>query len=192
MSLARSAVALSVLACLAFIAPVRAADNYKVDPVHSSVIFRIQHAGVSYFYGRFNEKEGTITVDEADPTKDSFDVSIKVDSFDSANPARDKHVKSADFFSAQEFPTIQFKSKSVKPAGDKKFDVTGDLTLHGTTKEITVTLEQTGNADVPRMGHRIGFEGSFTIKRSDYGMNKMLDLLGDEIKLMISLEAQKQ
>src|SRR6478735_6668800 len=102
MSLARSAVALSVLACLAFITPVRAADSYKVDPVHSSVIFRIQHAGVSYFYGRFNDKEGTISVDDADPTKDSFDVSIKVDSLDTANPARDKHVKSADFFSAQE------------------------------------------------------------------------------------------
>ena len=192
MSLARSALALSVVAFLAFVTPTRAADNYKVDPVHSSVIFRIQHAGVSYFYGRFNDKEGTISVDEADPTKDTFDVSIKADSLDTASPARDKHVKSADFFSVQEFPTIQFKSKSVKSAGDKKLDVTGDLTLHGTTKEITVTLEQTGMADIPRMGKRVGFEGTFTIKRSDYGMNKMLDMLGDEIKLMVSIEAAKQ
>jgi polyisoprenoid-binding protein YceI len=191
MSLKRSMLVLSVLACLAFVNTVRA-DDYKVDPVHSSVIFRIKHANVSFFYGRFNDKQGTVTVDESDPSKDSFDISIKTESFDSNNPARDKHVKSADFFSAQEFPTIHFKSTSVKPVGDNKLEVTGDLTLHGTTKPITVTMDRIGTADVPRMGRRTGFETTFTIKRSDYGMNKMLDVLGDEVTLMVGIEAAKQ
>jgi polyisoprenoid-binding protein YceI len=189
MSLTRAA-ALCVVAFLA--SSVHAADTYKVDPVHSSVIFRIQHAGVSYFYGRFNDKDGTVTVDESDPTKDSFDVSVKADSIDTNQPNRDKHLKSGDFFSTQEFPAISFKSTAVKAAGDNKLEVTGDLTLHGATKSITVTLDRTGTADIPRMGHRTGFEGTLTIKRSDYGMNKMLDVLGDEVKLMISIEAAKQ
>lgn len=190
MSLKQAVLVLSVLSALIFTATVRAADAYKIDPVHSSAIFRIQHLGVSYFWGRFNDKSGTITIDPSDPTRDSFDVSIKTESLDTANPNRDKHLKSGDFFSAQEFPSISFKSTAVKGSADK-LEITGDLTLHGTTKSITVTLDKTGEADT-RMGHRIGFEGTFTVKRSDYGMNKMLDVVGDEVKLMISLEAQKQ
>ncbi len=189
MSLKRS-LALSIVAFLVSSHAVRA-DDYKLDPVHCSAIFRIQHLNVSYFYGRFNGPEGTVTVDDADPSKDKFDVTIKTDSLDTGNPNRDKHLKSGDFFSAQEFPTINFKSTAVKSSGDNKIDVTGDLTLHGATKSITVTLDRTGTADT-QVGHRTGFEGSFTIKRSDYGMNKMIGMVGDEVKLMISIEAVKQ
>jgi polyisoprenoid-binding protein YceI len=188
MSLTRAA-ALCVVVFL--VSSVRAADTYKVDPVHSSVIFRVQHLGVGYFYGRFNDKDGTITVDESDPSKDSFDVSIKTDSLDTANPNRDKHLKSGDFFSAQEFPAISFKSTSVKSAGDNKIEVTGDLSLHGATKSITVTLDRTGTADT-QMGHRTAFEGEFSIKRGDYGMNKMIGPVGDDVKLIVSFEAVKQ
>ena len=191
MSLNRLMIALGVAAFRVSTHAVRAADNYKVDPVHSSVIFRVQHLGVSYFYGRFNDKDGTIAVDESDPTKDSFDVSVKTASLDSGNPARDKHLKSADFFSAEEFPAISFKSTAVKAAGDNKLELTGDLMLHGQTKSITVDMDRTGSKDT-QMGHRTGFEGKFTIKRSDYGMSKMLDAVGDEVTLMISIEAVKQ
>jgi len=191
MSLKRFWAALVVGASLVFVGVVRAADQYKVDPVHSSVIFRIQHLGVSYLYGRFNDKSGTVTIDESDPTKDAFDVSVKTDSIDTANPMRDKDLKSGDFFSVQEFPAITFKSTAVKPTGDNKLEVTGDLTLHGKTKSITVTLDRTGTKDT-RMGHRTGLEGSFTVKRSEYGMDHMLDAVGDEVTLMISLESVKQ
>jgi polyisoprenoid-binding protein YceI len=147
---------------------------------------------VSFFYGRFNGPEGTISVDEADPSKTSFDVQLKVANIDTNNPNRDKHLKSPDFFSAEEFPTISFKSTAVKAGEDKKLEVTGDLTLHGKTKSITVPIERIGTADVPRMGHRTGYEATMKIKRSDFGMDKMLDALGDEVTIRIGLEAGKQ
>jgi len=190
MSIYRRPAAL-LLALLAFALTAQAADNYKVDPVHSTSVFRIQHMNVAYFYGRFNGPEGTVSVDEADPTKTSFDVQLKVANIDTANPNRDKHLKSPDFFSAEEFPTISFKSTAVKVAEDKKMEVTGDLTLHGKTKSITVPVERTGSADT-RMGHRTGFEATIKIKRSEFGMDKMLDALGDEVTIRVGLEAQKQ
>ena len=104
MSLNRLMIALGVVAFVFSTGVVRAADNYKIDPVHTSVIFRIQHLGVSYFYGRFDDKDGTIAVDESDPTKDSFDVSIKTAGLDSGNPNRDKHLKSGDFFIRRRVP----------------------------------------------------------------------------------------
>src|SRR5262245_5277707 len=85
------------------------ADNYKVDPVHSFALFRIQHAGAGYTYGRINNPEGAIVVDEADPAKTSFDVTLKAANIDTAEPKRDTHLKSPDFFSAEEFPTLTFK-----------------------------------------------------------------------------------
>jgi polyisoprenoid-binding protein YceI len=168
------------------------ADTYKVDPVHSTAIFRIQHGGVSYFYGRINGPQGTIEVDESDPTKTTFQIELKTANIDTNNPARDKHLKTPDFFSAEEFPTISFKSTSVKTSADNKLEVAGDLTMHGQTKPITMTVEHVGTADVPRMGHRTGYDASFTIKRSDFGMTKFLDLLGDEVRVRVGLEAAKQ
>jgi polyisoprenoid-binding protein YceI len=138
---------------------VLAGDTYKLDPVHATAAFKIKHANVSQFYGRINGPEGTIVLDEADPTKTTFDITLKAANIDSGNPKRDDHLKSPDFFSAQEFPTITFKSTSVKKAGDNKLEVTGDMTMHGQTKPITVTLEQGGPTDVPRMGKRAGFSG---------------------------------
>ena len=189
MSLKRLWVALVIGTFLVSASAIRA-DEYKVDPVHTSVIFRIQHLGVSYLYGRFNDKSGTVTIDESDPTKDAFDVSVKADSIDTGNSMRDKDLKSGDFFSAQEFPEIKFKSTSVKSAGDNKLDVAGDITMHGATKPITVTLTRTGTKET-RMGHRTGLEGTFTVKRSDFGMTKMLDAVGDEVTLTVSIEAVK-
>jgi len=174
---------------LALVAPLKA-ETYKIDPVHSTVIFRIQHLGVSYFNGRINAPSGSINVDESDPSKTSFQVELKAANVDTGNANRDKHLKTPDFFSAEEFPTITFKSTSAKPAGDKKLEVTGELTLHGQTKPVTATVEHVGTADTP-MGHRTGYETVFTIKRSDFGMNKMLDAVGDEVEMRIGLEAVK-
>ena len=170
----------------------RAGDTYKVDPVHATAAFKIKHANVANFYGRINAPEGTIVVDEADSTKTTFDIQLKAANIDSGNPKRDDHLKSPDFFSAQEFPTISFKSTSVKKTGDNKLEVTGDMTMHGQTKPVTVTLEQGGPSDVPRMGKRAGFSGEFTVKRSDFGMTKFTEVLGDEVTIMLGLEGAKQ
>jgi polyisoprenoid-binding protein YceI len=153
-------------------------------------VFRIKHLNVSWVYGRIDKPEGTIVVDDTDPTKTTFDIQLKAANTDTGEPKRDEHLKSPDFFSAAEFPTLSFKSTSVKSAGDNKLEVTGDLMIHGQTKPITVTLEKVGAAKTP-MGDRCGYAGEFTIKRSDFGMTKMLEAVGDDVTIMVGLEAKK-
>jgi polyisoprenoid-binding protein YceI len=172
--------------------PVMAGDTYKVDPVHSSVLFRVRHMNVSEFYGRFADVSGTVTVDDADPSKSSFDVSIKTESIDSFNEKRDQHLRGPDFFSAKEFPTISFKSTSVKKVTDTTWEVTGDLTLHGVTRSITVSMEKTGAGSGPQGGAIVGFETVFTIKRTDYGMSNMLKGIGDDVRIIVAIEAGKR
>src|SRR5438552_5193570 len=118
-----------------------AGDTYKVDPVLSSAVVRVKQLNVSYIYGRIDGPEGTIVVDESDPTKTTFDVQLQAKNIDTANQKRDDDLRGPDFFSVKEFPTLSFKSTSVKAAGENKMEVTGDLTIHGQTKPITVTLE---------------------------------------------------
>jgi polyisoprenoid-binding protein YceI len=169
--------------------PDSAGDNtYKVDPVHSSNMFKVRHAGVANFYGRFNQMKGTVVWNEKDPSASSMTVEVSVESVDTNNAGRDKHLKSGDFFDAEKFPTMSFKSTTIKKSGEHTFDVTGDLTLHGVTKPITVKFEHGGTADL--MGHRTGLETTFTIKRSDYeiGKNVPNDMLGNEVTMTVSLE----
>src|SRR5262249_1497700 len=127
-------------------APSQTADSYDIDAVHSSVIFRIKHFNTSFFYGRFNEVSGTRQIDPATPTSGKVEVSIKTDSVDTHNQKRNDHLKSQDFFNAVKFPALTFTSKSVAKAGETTFDVTGDLTIHGQTKPVTVKLERTGES----------------------------------------------
>jgi polyisoprenoid-binding protein YceI len=166
------------------------AASYKLDPVHSMVVFKINHMGVSNILGRFGGPEGTFSTDDG---KESIDATVKADSIDTANAQRDKHLKSADFFNVQQYPTITFKSTGVKKTGDNTYEVTGDLTLHGVTKSITVTLNKVGEKSLGgNFGDRAGFDGTFTVKRSDYGMNFMLQGVGDEVTLLVNLEGVKQ
>jgi polyisoprenoid-binding protein YceI len=168
------------------------ADSFKVDPVHSFVIFRIKHMDVSYTYGRFNEPTGTLVVDDADPTKSSIDVTLQAEKVDTAHAGRDKHLRSEDFFSAREFPTIRFKSTSIKPVDSTIWEVTGDLTLHGQTRPVTLRLTRTGTGPGREPGSVLtGFEGTFEIKRSDFGMSKMIGPVGDDVRLTVSIEAIK-
>lgn len=167
-------------------------ETYKVDPVHSSNWFCIKHLNVANFYGRFNELEGTIVLNPSDPAACSFDIQIKVDSVDSNNSGRDKHLKSGEFFDAEKYPQIKFKSTAVKKAGEEAYDVQGDLTLHGVTKPLTVKVERTGAGPGMKGERRAGFETRFDIKRSDFGMTTMLNGLGDEVRLTVSIEAVRQ
>ncbi len=164
------------------------AEEFKVDATHSSVVFRVKHMNTSYAYGRFNALAGTFTIDEADPAESKFDFTIKTDSIDTANAGRDTHLKNADFFNAKQYPNITFKSKSVKSSGTSVYEVEGDLTLHGVTKPITVTIEHTGSGKDRSQKAIAGIESVFTIKRSDFGMKGLIGPVADEVKVMLSSE----
>jgi polyisoprenoid-binding protein YceI len=169
----------------------RGADTYQIDPVHSSVVFSIKHAGVTDFHGTFNEINGTVVFDAADPSKSSVQLSVPVQSLDSRHPKRDAHLKSPDFFNAEKFPAVTFKSTQVEGSGDV-FQVTGDFTLLGVTKSITVEFKRGKEGKGMEGEIRGGGETRFTLKRSDYGMTFMPDMLGDEVSLVVSVEGIKQ
>jgi polyisoprenoid-binding protein YceI len=167
-----------------------AADTYKIDPEHSVVIYRVTHFNVGNAYGRFNDPTGTVVYDKADPSKSTFTFEVKTDNVDTDNEKRDAHLKSPDFFDAKQFPTITFKSTSVKADGDN-LQLTGDLNLHGVTKSITFPIKKTGETDTGKMGYRTGWEAQVDLKRSDYGMTGMQGPIGDDVHLVISFEAVK-
>lgn len=169
-----------------------APDTYSIDPVHSSVIFRIKHLNTTNFYGQFTKITGTVVFSDSDPSACSIQAEIPVDSIDTHNSKRDSDVKGTDLFNAAKFPTISFKSKSFEKSGDA-YNVTGDLTLRGVTKPITVHVEKTGQGKGMQGKEILGLESTFTFKRSDFGMTAMQNgMLGDEIKLIVSTEAGKK
>ena len=169
-----------------------AAESYKIDSVHSAILFRIKHFDLSYFHGRFNEVSGTFAFDENDPSKSRIEVVVPVESIDTNSKDRDDHVKGPELFNAAKFPQLTFKSTKVEPAGSSQLKVTGDLTMLGVTKSITVSLEQTGSGKDPWGGYRSGFETVFTIKRTDFGMNALLGGLSDEVRLTVSIEGVRK
>jgi polyisoprenoid-binding protein YceI len=184
----------SLLGALALAAPAAAwaADSYQVDPEHASVVFKIRHLGMSDVYGRFDHVAGTFALDEQDPGKSTFDITIDADSVDTGNARRDRHLKSADFFDVGQFPTIHFASKQVRHPEPSAWEITGELTLHGVTKPLTLTVTKIGAGADPWGHQRMGGAATFTVKRSDFGMAFMPDAVGDEVTLMISLEGVKQ
>lgn len=170
-----------------------AAERYDLDGTHSNVLFKIRHNDVSYVFGRFNNDfSADIRWDEQDPANTSVTFTLKAESIDTHNQRRDQHLRSPDFFNARQFPEITFASREVRKNGDDTFEVSGDLTLLGQRKPVTLTWEQTGAGPGPRGDFRRGGIATFTIKRSDFGMNYMLDRLGDEVELTVSLQAIRQ
>ncbi|RKU14114.1 polyisoprenoid-binding protein [Candidatus Poribacteria bacterium] len=168
-----------------------AAKAYQIDAVHSSVLFRAKHLGVSYNYGRFNEFSGSIMMDETDVPKSKVEFEVKTASVDTANEKRDQHLRSPDFFNAKQFPVITFKSTKVsaKAGQENMLEVTGDFALHGVKKSITVDVEITGKGKHPQDGELIGFETTFGIKRSEYGMTYGMQGVSDDIRITVSIEA---
>ncbi len=169
----------------------KAADNYAIDPAHTSVYFKIPHMGLSWTYGRFNDVGGKFTVDADVPAKTGFGLTIKTESVDTANPKRDEHLRSPDFLNAKQFPAISFSSTHVKPI-DGGYEVQGDFTMHGVTKPISFVLKGGKTAEFPPGMQRTGFSTELMIHRSDFGMDKMLEAVGDEIKVAISFEGVKK
>ena len=175
----------------AFLAlPLLASDTYQIDPAHSEVSFRVQHLGFVQGLRPLRELQGTILLDAQDPSRSKVDVSIEAYSINTENETRDKHLRSADFFDVARFPTVTFHSVSVKPTGKDHFDVTGDFTLHGVTRRITLPMAATGTATTPKET-RAGFEGAITLNRSDYGMAYMPGIVGDSVAITLGVEAVK-
>ncbi|MCS7066724.1 MAG: YceI family protein [Fimbriimonadales bacterium] len=186
---------LSVLALL--IAPIEGAFaqrvNYQVDPVHSFVIFRVKHMNTAYAYGRFNSFSGTIAVDEKNPANSSVEFEIDANSVDTGNDRRDDHLRSPDFFNTRQHPKISFKSTSVRKLNDTTFEVKGNLTMRGITRPLTVRVTYVGKGRNPRGQEIIGFETTFTIKRSEFGVNYGLNGgLADDVRVTIAIEAIRQ
>ena len=187
----------AVLALLLPAGPLLAGDTYTVDKAHSDAVFTIRHL-MSKVTGRFSDLSGTISIDRAKPEASSVEFKILATSIDTAQPDRDKHLRSADFFDAEKNPEITFKSTSMKSTGKDTYDVTGTLTIRGVAKEVTLPVTVLGEMKDPRGQEKIGFETTTTVNRKDYGVswNRALDaggyLLGDDVKVTITIEAGKQ
>lgn len=172
-------------------APARAAgDGYNIDAVHSAVLFRVKHLDVGYSYGWFNDVKGKLVLDEAKPEGSSIEVEVRTASVDTNDVKRDDHLRGPDFFNAAQFPQMTFKSTAVKGVDATHLEVTGDLTLHGKSKSITLTVEKTGAGKDPWGNVRVGFETVFTVKRSDFALGKP-EGLGDEVRMTVAFEAIK-
>ncbi|HEV3455266.1 MAG TPA: YceI family protein [Thermoanaerobaculia bacterium] len=169
---------------------------YKADPVHSKVGFSIRHL-VSDVDGRFKEFEGTIKYDAQHPADSSVQFTVQAASINTGTDDRDKHLRSPDFFDVAKFPTLSFTSTKVVPKGNNAYDVTGNLTIRGVTKTVTIPAKFRGEVKSP-MGERAGFESTFTVNRLDYGVawNRAIEgggtILGDDVDVSIRIEAVKQ
>jgi polyisoprenoid-binding protein YceI len=163
--------------------------RYDLDPNHTQVEFSWNHFGFSNITGRFDEVEGNFQFDPADPTRSSIDVTIPIASIDTGVGALDEHLQGADFFDAAQFPVATFKSSKVERVDADSLKVSGDLTIHGVSKPavLDVTINKIG--EHPMAGRAAaGFDAKTTIKRSDFGINKYVPNVSDDIVIAITSE----
>ena len=171
--------------------------TWTIDPTHTTIGFSARHAMVAKVRGRFEDFAGNFVLDGANPGASSANLTVQLASIDTKNADRDAHLKSAEFFDVEAFPTMTFTSTSIDGSGPK-FTVHGDLTVHGITKNIPVEFELVGVSTDPWGGTRIGFEGHAEISRKDFDLtwNVALEtggvLVSDTIKIELDVEAVKQ
>lgn len=172
------------------------AQQYALDNSHTSLIFGVNHLGFSTVFGRFNTVEGQFQFNKSQPDQSQFSVSIDTTSLDTNSKQRDEHLSSPDFFDVKQFPKMTFVSKSITSKTDAEgkitLMVTGSMTLHGTTKEVTIPLQYNGEGTGPYGNYRCGFTTTFQIKRSEYGMKNMVPNIGDTIAVTFSFEGIQQ
>jgi len=185
----RAPVLFALVAALAA-GSLRAADEYAYDLVHSSVSFKARFLDISWIHGRFNDVAGKFSLYRQDPTKSTFELTIKADSVDTANAARDEHLRQPDYFDTKQFPTIDFKSTQVKAIPDG-YEVSGNFTMHGVTKPVTFKL--VGGKEIEAMGKkRVGFGTELKLKRSDFNFDKgQIGAIGDEAIIIIDCAGQR-
>ncbi|HYT75155.1 MAG TPA: YceI family protein [Vicinamibacterales bacterium] len=173
------------------------ATAWKIDPAHSQIEFAIRHLMITTVKGRFSKVDGTIRTDAADRSKSEVDVTVDVASIDTREAQRDAHLRSADFFDVEQFPTITYKSRRVIGVDGNEFKVVGDLTIHGVTREVTLDVIDEGRTIDPWGGHRAGFTATTRIRRSEFGLtwNQALEtggfVVGDDVKVNLELELVK-
>ncbi|MFJ6648751.1 YceI family protein [Streptomyces sp. NPDC091290] len=171
--------------------------DYTIDPAHSTLGFVARHAMVTNVKGKFLDFSGSLHLDGTDPAASTASLDITMDSIDTGSADRDGHLKSADFFKTDEFPTMTFRSTKAEALGGEDYRITGDLTILGTTRPITIDLEFNGAAKDPFGNERVGFEGKAEIHRSEWGLtwNAALEtggvLVSDKIKLNFDISAIK-
>jgi polyisoprenoid-binding protein YceI len=186
----RSLLLFSGLALGALATSQAAVETYKIDPVHSSVGFSIRHF-FSQVPGNFTKFSGTIVVDRDNPEKNTVDATIETASIDTRISKRDDDLRSGKFFDVEKIPTITFKSKSWKKTGDDTFDVTGDLTIKGVTKEVVLKVKSLGFGPGMMGKNLSGWEATTTINRNDFGVTAYPKMLGDEVPVTINIEADQ-
>ena len=180
------------LALMIVLAPAATAAEHEIDGVHSTALFKVSHLGFSNTYGMFPGIEGTLNFDPETPGESAIDVTIQTESITTLHEGRDKHLKGPDFFNVKEFPTMTFKSTAWEKTGDDAYDVTGEFTMLGETKTITVPVVMIGAGEGMRGETRAGFETTFTIDRTEYGMNYMPDGIGTDVTVTFGIEAVKK
>jgi len=169
--------------------------TWALDTAHSSIAFSVRHMVVAKVRGRFATWSGSLDLDPADLTRSQVTVEIDAGSIDTGNAQRDGHLKSADFFDVERFPSVRFASRRVEDAGSGELRVVGDLTLHGVTREVALRVERGGQAKDPWGNQRLGFSATTSILRSDFGLtyNQALEtggvLVGDKIDIEIDVQA---
>ncbi|MBY0558287.1 YceI family protein [Hyphomicrobium sp.] len=173
--------------------PASAAD-YVIDTknAHASITFRIKHLGFSWLTGRFDKFSGNFSFDDKNPDASKVKVEIDTTSIDTNHAERDKHLRAADLLDTDKFPTATFESTSVKASGPDKAKITGNLTLHGVTKEITIDAERLGGGKDPWGGYRDGFTGTTELTLADFGINRDLGPASKTVELMLNVEGIRQ
>ncbi|MEQ3725481.1 YceI family protein [Alcanivorax sp.] len=168
--------------------------TYQFDKkgAHQFVTFKISHLGYSWLYGRFNDFNGTFTVDAENPENSQVTATIQTASVDSNHAERDKHLRGDDFLDVNEYPTATFKSTKIEKTGEKTAKIIGDFTLHGVTKPVTLDAKMIGYGDDPWGGYRMGLEASTTLTLSDFGITKNLGPASETVEIIISVEGIKQ
>jgi polyisoprenoid-binding protein YceI len=169
--------------------------TWQIDPQHSSAQFAVRHLGLSTVRGAFSKLSGTVSLDDQDITKSTVEVTIDVNTVDTREPDRDKDLRSEHFFDVAHFPTMTFKSKKVEQVAPGKLRVTGDLTIHGTTKEVVLDVDGlTAPVKDPWGNQRVAASATTKINRQDYGVkwNAKLDnggvVVGDDVNITIDVE----
>ena len=168
---------------------------FEIDRSHSEVTFQVRHL-LSKVRGRFNDFSGAIEFDPEQPHRSRVDVTIQAASIDTGEPDRDTHLRSADFFDVEKYPTLTFVSTSVTPRGGNNYDVAGNLTIHGVTRPMVLPAAFLGAAADPWGNTKLGFEAELTLNRKDFGLtwNAALEtggvLVGDDVKVSLSIQAK--
>ena len=171
--------------------------TWNVDPSHSRLGFAVRHAMVATVRGKFNDVSGVLVLDGENPADSSAEVTAQIASFDTGSADRDGHVKSADFFDAEQWPTLTFKSTSARSAGEDEYVLSGDLTIRDVTRPIDLAISYIGASTDPYNNARAGFEGTAVLNRKDFGLtwNSVLEtggvLVGDKVKITIDVSAIK-